>query len=270
MSRFFAEREANEASAYLSSERLGTFMSLTQSGSVEAAIELHQATMNVGIAMMAVIGLVEIGLRNAASDQIERTFSAKNWLIEPIHGFRFKSSEVYMIDMAKKHAQRAEYAKLDASDKRALDENLHNLPEALVHSKLAKLRQSTINVSNGQVLSQLTLKFWKWLFSEDYEQILWRRCLKKVFPNKSYERSDISPHLEAVYLTRNRLAHFEPVFGTRLEAALKSIDFLIQNLGAKSPSHETVFAKLIMPQRDILEGQTAIFESTFRRLKKAQ
>lgn len=97
--------------------------------------------------------------------------------------------------------------------------------------------------------------------------MLWRRSLKGVFPNKKLQRSDVSRHLEEIYQTRNRLAHFEPVFGQRLDNALGSIDFIIKNLGTRRPSMESVFAKLILPQRDILEGEVAIFRAAFGRLR---
>jgi len=131
---------------------------------------------------------------------------------------------------------------------------------------VAERRQATINVSAGQIIAQLTMHFWKRLFSDDYEKILWKRALKKVFPNKTISRSDVAKCLEVIYETRNRLAHHEPVYGRRLDAILEAVEFVCQNLGSVRPDMENAFSKLILPQKDTLMGQVAIFKSTFDRL----
>jgi len=125
-----------------------------------------------------------------------------------------------------------------------------------------------ITVPDSQVIAQLTIFFWKRMFSENYEKTLWKPVLKKVFPNKTLDRSDIADHLEVIYEMRNRLAHHEPVYGARLRKTLESIDFVTLNLYSTKPSVESPFAKLIMPQRDLLHGQVAIFEATFMRLAR--
>ena len=52
----------------LSPERLGALRTLT--GSAEAAIELHQVTLQVGAALMVVTATVEIALRNAVGETL--------------------------------------------------------------------------------------------------------------------------------------------------------------------------------------------------------
>lgn len=160
MSRFFAQDEAHAAESFLSAQRLGTFRKLTRSNSVEDAIELHQAAMNVGIAMMAVIGLVEIGLRNATCNQIEKTFQKPSWLLDENAAFAFKKEEKESIKRAKKQAQRAAYAKLGAHEKKNLDETGEPLQgKNANHSARVSVRQKRIGVDNGQVVAQLTIRF---------------------------------------------------------------------------------------------------------------
>lgn len=167
-------------------------------------------------------------------------------------------------------AQRAAYSKLTAAEKQALDSDAfpNGLPPGIKHNNLAKRRQGIIVVPDSQVIAQLTIHFWKRLFSDNYEKTLWKPCLKYVFPNKTLGRPDIADHLEVIYEMRNRLAHHEPVYGGRLDKILASIDFVALNLGSRWPSPENPFAKLIMPQRDLLHGQVAIFRATFQRLTK--
>ncbi len=58
-------------SLFLSAERLGALVGLT--GSTQAAIELHQETLQVGAALMAVTATVEIALRNSVCDALAAT-----------------------------------------------------------------------------------------------------------------------------------------------------------------------------------------------------
>ena len=67
--------------------------------------------------------------------------------------------------------------------------------------------------------------------------------MKKVFPNKSLERSDISTSLETIYATRNRVAHHEPVYGQRLEEAMTAIAFIRNTLGARKGEENTSFQR---------------------------
>lgn len=266
MSRFLTAGDVTDISQLLSQPRLQTFRNLTRSD--EDAIELHQATMSLGVSIMAVTGLIEVSLRNAVCGTLARDLGVADWLRNPPPGLKWSALEVYAVKNAEKHARRAAYSKMTGAEKAGLDGPAfpRGVPEGIKHRKLAEKRQATIQVSDGQIVAQLTMHFWKRLFSEHYERTLWKRSLKAVFPNKTYHRSLIAGHLEVLYETRNRLAHHEPIYGRRLNSVLDAIDFITENLGVRSPSPEAPLAKLIMPQRDILVGQVATFRSTFVRL----
>lgn len=114
-----------------------------------------------------------------------------------------------------------------------------------------KARRAQITVTEGKVIADLTLHFWKRLFGPDYEQTLWRTSLKRTFPNKKLKRADIADHLEQIYQSRNRLAHHEPVVHTRFSGTMKAIQFVIENLATQVPSNSTPLARLVA--NDILE-----------------
>lgn len=267
MSRFLSASDVAAIGNFLSAPRLSTFVNLTKSKQHEDAIELHQATMSLGIAIMAVTGFIEVGLRNAVCVELNTALGA-GWLRSPPISLRWAALEKVAIKKAETQAKRAAYSKMSGSEKVALDAIAFptGTPAGIKHRKLAEKRQSAIVVSEGQVVAQLTMHFWKRLFSEEYEKTLWKRALKNVFPNKTISRAAVASQLEVIYEIRNRLAHHEPVYGRRLAGILEGIDFVSLNLGSARPSSETPFSKLIMPQRDILAGQVAIFEATFSRL----
>ncbi|MDE4173678.1 hypothetical protein PXK01_05900 [Phaeobacter sp. PT47_59] len=189
---------------------------------------MHQATMSLGVAILAVTGLIEVSLRNAVCHALDRDLGAAGWLRSPPPSLKWAGLEVLSIKTASKHAQRAAYSKMTGGEKSALDPAAFpgGVPAGIKHRKLAQKRQETITVVDGQIVAQLTMFFWKRLFSEHYEKALWKRSLKRVFPNKTYDRSLIASHLEVIYETRNRLAHHEPIYGRRLEAILSAIDFV--------------------------------------------
>jgi hypothetical protein len=268
MSRYLSNDELNDIERMLSAPRLGTYVSLVRSGQPQDAIELHQATMTLGIAIMAVTGLIEVALRNSVCHELNQTHGGEGWLRSPPSDLTWSAYEIIAIKRATSQAQRAAYSKMLAAEKSALDAVAFpaGVPPDIKHRKLAQKRQATITVSDGQVIAQLTMSFWKRLFSDHYEKTLWKRSLKKVFPNKTIDRPHIASQLETIYEIRNRLAHHEPVYGTRLEAVLDAIDFFVTNIGSRVPSSETAFAKLTQPQLDVLSGQVAIFRKTFERL----
>ncbi len=93
-------------------------------------------------------------------------------------------------------------------------------------------------------MSQTTFAFWKRLYSAKYEDLLWRRSLKRVFPDKSIDRGKIAKSLEIVYMTRNRVAHHEPMYAARLTEAVDALRFLRSTMGATGRGKETPFKTL--------------------------
>ena len=206
--------EADEVSAIirlLSPERLSVLRALT--GSDEAAIELHQETLQVGAALMHVTATIEIAIRNTVCENLGQHFAVQNWLTQtPVH-FQWREPERKKIEQALDSAGRAEYSKMSQVEKAALDllAYPHGKPPNTSHSKRAKDRRKRIVVSEGKVIAELTLFFWKRLYGPEYEQTLWRTTLKRTFPHKALKRAAIAIQLEQIYQSRNRLAHHEPV-----------------------------------------------------------
>ncbi|PVE49897.1 hypothetical protein [Rhizobium rhizogenes] len=266
MSRNLSAADIDAIKLLISQERLGTFRAITHSD--DDAIELHQASMLLSSSLMSVTGMLEIAIRNAVCSMIQQDYGVADFLRTPPSGLHWHALEKKKIDEAEAQARRASYSKLESPQKDALDAIAfpHGVPANIKHTNLAKKRQAAITVSMGQVVSQLTIFFWKRLFSEQYEPTLWKRSLKKVFPNKTFSRAIIADHLEVFYQARNRLAHHEPVYGTRLERIVEAIDFLSQNLGSRTPNPESPIAKFVLPHRELLDSQIAVFQSTFQRL----
>ena len=229
----------------LSEERLKHLINLTDCP--RAAIRLHQESLSLGAALMNVMGVIEIALRNSICQNLEQHFGAHDWLLNPPSPFAWKEPEQSKALAALDNARRAEYSKLTQAEKTALDALAfpNGRPEVLAHLQRSKKRRRYIDVTHGKVVAELTLYFWKRLYGPDYEQTLWRTTLKKTFPNKSLKRADVAEQLERVYQARNRLAHHEPVLHKRFEDTMRGVHFVIENLGIAKPGGETALARLL-------------------------
>lgn len=249
---------------YLSLERLTTFHNMT--GSHYEAIKLHQQTLRFGASLMTVMAVIEIALRNAICDRLDAHFGGA-WLLHPPAPFQWEASEKNKINEAHKHARRSMYAKMNQAQKRALASQAY--PQGLPpvdqtpgrHLRIVAAAQKQIVVSVGQIVSQLTLFFWKRLYSKDYDQVLWK-SLKLIFPDKSLKRADIAAQLEILYQNRNRIAHHEPIYGRRLIETMSAIDFFVKHFDGVTAEGAP---KLV----SLLEDDIAQLKSNAEALKSA-
>lgn len=239
------EKDIPVITVQLSPERLGKLSQLT--GSARAAIELHQDTLKLGCALMSVTATIEIALRNSVCENLSEHFGVAGWLHQPPFPFRWKEPERGKVSSARDSARRAEYAKLSQNEKSRLDQIAFpdGRPGDLSHLDRAKERCKQIAVTDGKVIAELTLYFWKRLYGPDYEQSLWRTCLKKTFPNKKLKRAMVADSLEIIYQSRNRVAHHEPVLHKRFDDTMRGVQLVIENLGSQTPSSKTPLARLL-------------------------
>ncbi len=244
-SMVFDTHEIGTLAALLSPARLGALTALT--GSVETAIELHQQTLTVGCKLMNVIATVEIGIRNAMANNLAHHFAVGDWLQRPPVSFHWRTKEANKITTAVKQAKRAKYAKLTQNEKSALDHSAYptGRPPNESHEMRAKKRQRLIMVTEGDVIAEITLVFWKRLFGSEYEHHLWRPTLKNIFPDRRVKRTEVAFYLEHIYQARNRLAHHEPVLHQRFVDTVNAIRFITERIGTYPPSPNAPLAKLI-------------------------
>ena len=226
---------------FISEERLKTYEDKTDRR--ERAIALHNHTLQLGSSLMSMIALFELSLRNSTNMHIAETFGDPNWLVSQSGVVPLLNPENRKIKEANKHARKSAYTKLSYAEKKCLDAFAFpgGVPADISHENRVRERQNLFVVSHGQVISQTTFYFWKRLFGAEYENSLWKPCVKRVFPNKNLDRPDIASALEKVYAIRNRVAHHEPVYGDRLHEVIEALDFLRDSLGARANETNTKF-----------------------------
>jgi len=241
----------------LSQERLSGLIALT--GCPYTAIELHQETLRLGASLMNVIATIEISLRNSVAENLSAYFGVSNWVQQPPVALNWKEPERKKIKDAIDSARRAEYSKLSQAEKAKLDILAYpkGRPPNTSHKKRAQNRRRYIPVTDGKVIAELTLYFWKRLYSPEYEQALWRTTLKRSFPDKTIRRADVAAHLEHIYQARNRLAHHEAVMHRRFYDTMQSIRFVTRQLGVHANCETTPLALLLKEEIDLVCYQEA-------------
>ena len=236
--------------AFLSRDRLQALIELT--GSEADSIELHQDILSLGCELMKVIATIEIALRNTVMASLKHHFGVENLFRHPPASFHWREYEQYSIDKAVSQARRAVYAKLSQAEKAELDAQAYpnGRPEGTRHSQRVRARQDRITISEGKLVAELTLNFWKRLYGPRYEHALWRPTLKRTFPNPDLARGQIAAQLEIIYQSRNRLAHHEPVLQNRFTETVRAICFVIRELQAHPDECDTPLSRLLRDDID--------------------
>jgi len=86
-----------------------------------------------------------------------------------------------------------------------------------VAKAIQRATQGGITESPGRVVAELTFGFWWSLLGDNYDQRLWKPCLKQAFP-ASVRRRRLHATLDDLRRLRNRCAHHEPIFIRSLAA----------------------------------------------------
>ena len=263
------DHDVASISTFLSSERLATFHAIT--GSTQEAILLHQQMLQFGTTLMSVTAVIEIAIRNSICDRITSMFGGGGWLRTPPPPFTWDDAEKSKIGQAESSARKAAYAKLTHTQKKALDALAypHGVPAGVTHEQLSKARQKTIVIADGQLIAQLTMAFWKRLFSPEYEHAVWNRSLKHIFPDKQLRRAHIAVQFEEIYQARNRIAHHEPIYDKRLKRVMDAVDFVVQKFGNADATGKTPLAKLLADDLLILAKEASQLEAKINSFRVA-
>ena len=210
----------------------------------------HRAASEIlalGCELMKVIAVVAVALWNTVVTNLTQHFSVADWLQRSPGQFRWRAHDRSRIKNAIKHARWAAYAELSQAEKAELDRkaNPDGWHPKTPHVARVKRRQERIPVSDGQVIAELALGFWKGLYGQKNQHALCRPTLKRTFPNRGVSRSGVASQLEIVYQSRNRLAHHEPVLHKRFRETVGAIEFVIRELGTLPEEDEGPLSRLL-------------------------
>lgn len=93
-----------------------------------------------------------------------------------------------------------------------------------------KLKSSNKQITSSDIVAGLSFGFWTALFSKPYEQKIWIKHIKDIFPNipkNMKNRNNLSSKINTIRYFRNRVFHFEPIFN---KSNLKSVYVDVLNM----------------------------------------
>lgn len=159
---------------YLSSPRFNVYLAKTDND-LGKAHQLYKTNIELSESFYPILSVLEISLRNAIHETLKNYFQDDYWFKNnlPVEFLPFVS---------------------DATQ------------------KLAKRNKS---ITADKIVAELTFGFWDRLFNRNYTSLLWKplRLIFKNMPKHLRQRDTISDALYRIRTLRNRIYHYEPIFG---------------------------------------------------------
>lgn len=184
----------------LTRERLRSYLDACGQNDT-AALDLYRWNTELGAALFALLGIVEVAVRNSIDREMQKlnvTLSNQGEWFEDLVG---------LID----------------------DDS--NLRVRKVQERLVSNRR---NLSRENVISELNFGFWRSFLSRQYKDTLWRTALRFAFPHSPSRQPEyIFTRVRHLHVLRNRIAHHEPIH--RRDTA-RDFQICIEVLYAISPT----------------------------------
>lgn len=174
---------------------MSTYLTVVN-GDLEIALGLYSWNARVSTALMLPVHFVEVAVRNAVAEALERVYHD-----------RWPWNESFERSLPR------------------MDGGRYSAFRDLVTTR-------AVHDSTGKVIADLNFVFWQQMFARRHGVRIWDEHLHNVFPNappgaSSRLRARIHDDLQRVRLLRNRLAHHEPVFARDLTGDLSTMIGLI-------------------------------------------
>lgn len=183
-----ADTHVAHVATALSAERLAPYVRATN-GSLAEAVRLYEWNLAVSGALYEALGILEVVLRNALSEQLAAHHGtlAGHWYDDPLGVLSVQATD----DIG------------------------------AARNRVVKLRRGE---SPGRVIAELNFGFWKFLLARRYEATLWTGYLRHAFPNlRPQNRATVYGALDALHTLRNRIAHHEPIHKRNLSTDMLTI-----------------------------------------------
>jgi hypothetical protein len=168
----------------LSTARLASYMSVT-GADLSNALELYIWNSRIAAAFLALLGDVEVVIRNAWHEQLIRLSTSLNG-----SDFWFDNQFGLLRENSVQHIEDA-YKRI--------------------------LRQQRRPAAN-QLVAELNFGFWRFLVAKQYRTTLWPLAGKYAFPNIDPSQiQELSTVMGRLHDLRNRIAHHEPIHMRNLD-----------------------------------------------------
>lgn len=159
---------------YLSSPRFNVYLSKTNDD-FDKAYRLYKVNIELSEAIYPILSVLEVSLRNAVNETLKLHFNDSYW---------FKNSLP-----------------------------VEFLP--FVSEATQKLTAQRKTITEDRIIAELNFGFWNRLFNRHYTGLLWKplRLIFQNTPKHLRQRDTIATALYRIRTLRNRIYHYEPIFG---------------------------------------------------------
>ncbi len=163
---------------YLSSPRFNVYLAKTNND-FDKAYRLYKVNIELSEAFYPILSVLEVSLRNAVNEILKVHFNDPYW---------FKNSLP-----------------------------LEFLP--FVSDATQKLTAQRKTITADRIIAELNFGFWNRLFNRHYTGLLWKplRLIFQNTPKHLRQRDTIADALYRIRTLRNRIYHYEPIFGNLLD-----------------------------------------------------
>jgi hypothetical protein len=158
---------------YLSSPRFNVY--LVKTNDFDKACLLYKVNIELSEAFYPILSVLEVSLRNAVNETLKLHFNDPFWF---------------------RNSLPVEFA-------------------PLVLEATQKLISQRKGITADGIIAELNFGFWNRLFNRYYTGLLWKplRLIFKNTPKHLRERDTIANALYRIRTLRNRIYHYEPIFG---------------------------------------------------------
>jgi hypothetical protein len=159
---------------YLSSPRFNVYLAKTNND-FDKAYRLYKVNIELSEAFYPILTVLEVSLRNAVNETLKLHFNDPYW---------FKNSLP-----------------------------VEFLP--FVSDATQKLTAQRKTITADRIIAELNFGFWNRLFNRNYTGLLWKplRLIFQNTPKHLRQRDTIADALYRIRTLRNRIYHYEPIFG---------------------------------------------------------
>lgn len=159
---------------YLSNPRFNVYLAKTNND-FDRAYRLYKVNIELSEAFYPILSVLEVSLRNAVNETLKLHFNDPYW---------FKNSLP-----------------------------VEFLP--FVSEATQKLTAQRKSITADRIIAELNFGFWNRLFNRHYTGLLWKplRLIFKNIPKHLRQRDTIADVLYRIRTLRNRIYHYEPIFG---------------------------------------------------------
>ncbi|HET9504378.1 MAG TPA: hypothetical protein VFO93_12620 [Hymenobacter sp.] len=182
------------APKFLSTPRLSPYLSAS-GGDEQKALLLYLDNLRLAQSFYIPLSFLEVALRNALHEVLERHFNSANWLLEQRKGF--------MID---NRLTNRDYR----TGKTTTNDKILRMVETAIRD--FEERWNYPPPSGSVLIADLNFGFWTTLFSRTYFGLLQKRLLR-AFSHWLHgtERETLYNKLKDIRTFRNRVYHYEPL-----------------------------------------------------------